>query len=117
MSNVVLQSIMTKVNPLRHLQEFVVSGTDNQLTLDTVLLLALSCPQLRLIGDLRDWNIQSQERKLILPKLQQGRWETSKKEPKDEPGVYSGAMMLEENTLLHGLSVEESLKILSRKLG
>ena len=73
------------------------------------------CSNLRWIGDLRDWNINSRERNLILPKMlfAEG-WGSTKSEPKDE--LTSLGMMFEENTHLQGLSVHDSFDILTRKL-
>lgn len=71
--------------------------------------LTSSCVNLRWIGDLRDWNINSRERQTTLPNLLHGVWNLSKNEPKDQQvGNF-------EETHLHGLTMAHSFDILTSK--
>ena len=52
-----------------YFQEFLITGSGNRLSSKTVVRLTSSCQELRWIGDLSYWNINTKERNLILPKL------------------------------------------------
>ena len=74
--------------------------------------LTSSCVNLRWIGDLRDWNINSRERQTILPKLLHGEgWDLSRNEPKDQQQSL-GNLMFED---LQSLTLAHSFDILTSK--
>ena len=68
-------------------QEFCVSGSGNRLTAKSVIRLTSSCPNLRWLGDLRDWAISTWERQYFSPsqegnKTFLGNWKMQAGEPR-----------------------------------
>ena len=97
-------------------QEFLITGQGNRLSSKTVIRLTSICPNLRWIGDLRDWKITSRDRNVVLPSLlgNEG-WEYSRMEPKEEMGK---TFSHEENNQHHvnWLTISNSYDILTKKI-
>ena len=71
------------------LQELSISGPGNRLSAKTVIRITSSCPNLKWLGDLRDWNIGQNERQIIFKDIGcsassiiDGNWEPKDSEPK-----------------------------------
>ena len=93
-----------------YLQEFLVTGTGNRLSCKTVIRLTSSCPKLKWVGDLRDWNISQRDRIHVLPKLlYQNGWDPAQCEPKDFPTFL-------DESLHYKLSVSDSFDILTKAM-
>ena len=62
------------------------SGSGNRLTAKSVIRLTSSCPNLRWLGDLRDWAISARERQYFSPqeegKAFLGKWRMQAAEPR-----------------------------------
>lgn len=66
-------------NDLAHLREFYVVGSDNRLTIRSVIKLTECCKSLRWLGDLQDWKISSNSKVLKF-----GGWEARPTEPRPQ---------------------------------
>ena len=70
------------------LQELSISGPGNRLSAKTVIRITSSCPNLKWLGDLRDWNIGQLERQILFKDVgspassMYGNWEQRDIEPK-----------------------------------
>ena len=70
------------------LQELSISGPGNRLSAKTVIRITSSCPHLKWLGDLRDWNIGQNERQILFKDVgcsassMYGNWEPKDMEPK-----------------------------------
>ena len=70
------------------LQELSISGPGNRLSAKTVIRITSSCPDLKWLGDLRDWNIGQNERQILFKDVgcsvssMYGNWEPKDIEPK-----------------------------------
>jgi len=109
MTDAAFHSILQE-NPLKQLEEFLVTGTGNRLSCKTVIRLTSSCPKLKWVGDLRDWNISQRDRIHVLPKLlYQNGWDPAQCEPKDFPTFL-------DESLHYKLSVSDSFDILTKAM-
>ena len=78
-----------------------------------MIRLTSSCPKLKWIGDLRDWNISHRNRVEVLPNLLQGNgWHPAKCEPKENASSGFDQLSLHYH---EGLSVADSFDILTKQ--
>ena len=82
-------------------QELLILGGENRLTTRSVISLTEHCPNLRWIGDLRDWNIPNQDRKYVIKGKLSG-WEVRRSEPKVEE-ASEAKIELDTNQIVQGM--------------